>query len=93
MGSGQEINFKDLTEGLKHMIFNYSAKNKNKNVFVENMKKLCQHIAVSVSIIHDVTTVAYEVRTLNAPAFEAPLNPEKNYKGVYRYMELREYLD
>ena len=75
------------------MIFEYSARNNNKNVFVENVKKFSQHISVSDSIIHDVPTVAYAVSKLTAPAFEASFKPEKSYKGGYKELELREYLD
>ena len=54
---------------------------KNKNVFVENVKKLIQNIAVSGGIIYDAPKVAYEVRTLTSPVFEVPENTEKDYEG------------
>ena len=77
---------------MQHVIFDYSASNNNNNMFMENMKKLSQHIAVSGSIIHDAPTVAYAVGTLTSPAFEVPVNCEKNYKGGYEELELRGYL-
>ena len=64
------------------MIFNYSASKNNKNV-VKSLKKLIQHIAVSGSIRHDALTVAYPFRTLTAPVFEVPEDPEKDYDGGY----------
>ena len=57
---------------MQHVIFDYSASNKNRNVFVENMKNLRQHIDVSGSIRNDAPEVAYEVRTLTAPVFDVP---------------------
>ena len=57
---------------MQHVIFDYSASNNNRNVFVENMKKSRQHIDVSGSIRHDAPEVAYEVRTLTAPVFDVP---------------------
>ena len=75
------------------MIFNYSARKNNKNVFAENVKKLSQHITVSGSIIHYAPTVSYAVSILTAPEFEAPVNPEKNYECGYVELELRELLD
>ena len=93
MSSGPKKTFKAPTEFLQHVIFDYSASNNNNNVFVEKVKNLGQHIAVSSSIIHYAPTVSYAVRTLNAPAFEAPVNPEKKYKVGYDDIDLREYLD
>ena len=93
VSSVQGGNFKAPTEVLEHVIFDYSASNNNNNVFVEKVKNLGQHIAVSSSIIHYAPTVSYAVRTLNAPAFEAPVNPEKKYKVGYDDIDLREYLD
>ena len=61
--------FKSPTEGLQHIIFDYSASNNNKNVFVEKVKKLSQYIAVSGVIRHDALTGAYAVRALTAPVF------------------------
>ena len=58
-------------EVLQHVIFDNSESNNKKNVFVEKVKKLSQHIAVTSSIGNDTPTVAYAVRTLNAPSFEA----------------------
>ena len=74
---------------MQHIIFDYSASNNNKNVFVENMKKLSQNISVSGSIRHDAPTLAYTVSTLTAPVFGVPENPEKYYEGVYDELELR----
>ena len=85
--------FKSPKEGFHNMIFDYSASNKNMNMFVENVTNLSQHIAVSGWIRYDAPTVAYSVRTLNAPAFEVPVKPEKNYKGGYEELHLKEYLD
>ena len=81
MGSGRKKDFKAPTEGLKHVIFVSSESNNNKNMFVENLKNLSQHIAISGSIKHDAPIVAYAVRTLTAPVFEEPENPEKDYEG------------
>ena len=50
-------------------------------MFVENVKKLIQNIAVSGGIIYDAPKVAYEVRTLTSPVFEVPENTEKDYEG------------
>ena len=72
---------------MQHIIFDYSAINNNKNVFVENVKKLIQNISVSYSIRYDAPTVAYALSTLNAPVFEVPENPEKDYKGGYNKLE------
>ena len=38
--------FNDPTEGLQHVTFDYSEINNNKNLFVDNVKKLSQHISV-----------------------------------------------
>ena len=67
--------FKAPTEGLQHVMFDYSASNNDKNVFVENVKKLIQNIAVSGSIRHDALTVEYAVSTLTAPVFMVPSKP------------------
>ena len=45
-------NFKAPTEGLQRVIFDYSAINNNKNVFVEKLKKLIQNISVAGVITH-----------------------------------------
>ena len=74
------------------MIFNYSYIKNNKKLFVENVMKLSQHIAVSGSIRHYAPPVVYVVRTRTALAFEALVNTENNYKGGYDEPELREYL-
>ena len=65
------------TEGLQYVVFNYTSSNNNKNVFVESVKKLSHHIAVSRSIRYEAPTAARAVRTLTAPTFEAPTKPEK----------------
>ena len=74
--------FEAPTEGLQHIIFNYSARKNNKNV-VKSVKKLIQYIAVSGSIRHDALAVAYPFSTLTAPVFEVPADPEKDYNGGY----------
>ena len=76
---------------MQHVIFDYIFSNNNKNVFVENVKKLIQNIAVSGEIRYDAPKVAYKVRTLTALLFEIPENPEKDYKCRYVKLELRGY--
>ena len=51
-------------------------------MFVENVKKSIQHIAVSGAIRYDAPKVAYTVRSLTAPVFEVLVKPEKDYEGV-----------
>ena len=75
--------FKAPTEGLQHVIFEYISSNNNKNVCMENVKKLIHHIAVSGAIRYDALTVEYAVRTLTAPEFVVPENHEKDYEGGY----------
>ena len=66
---------------MQHVIFDYSASNNNKNVFVENVKNLSQNISVSGAIRYDSPIVAYTVSTFTAPSFVVPENPEKDYGG------------
>ena len=75
--------FQYPTEVLQHVIFEYSASNNNKNVFVENVKKLSQHIAISGAIRYYAPTVAYAVRTLTATKFVVTSKPETEYEGGY----------
>ena len=56
--------FKAPTEGLQYVVFNYTSNN-NKNVFVESVKKLSHHIAVSGSIRYEAPTAARAVRRLH----------------------------
>ena len=51
-------NFKSPTESLQHVIFDYSASNNNKNMFVENVEKLSQHIDFSCAIRYDAPAVS-----------------------------------
>ena len=81
------------TEGLQHVIFEHSARNINKGVFMENVKKLIQLTAVLYAIIYDAPTVAYAVSTLTAPVCLLQRNPEKDYKVGYNKLNLREYLE
>ena len=55
--SGKEI-FKSPTEGFQHVIFDYSDRKNNKNVFVENVKELIHNISVSGAIKYDTLKVA-----------------------------------
>ena len=79
--------FKAPTEGLQYVVFNYTSSNNNKNVFVESVKKLSHHIAVSGSIRYEAPTAARAVRTLTAPTFENPAKPEKQEDGGYNELE------
>ena len=85
--------FKAPTEGLQHVIFNYTNNNSNKNVFVENVKKLSHHIAVSGSIRYEAPTAARAVWTLTAPTFESPTKPEKQADGGYDKLEKDVYMN
>ena len=67
--------FKSPTEGLQHIIFDYSASNNNNNMFVNNVKKLIHHITVSGAIIYDEPAVTYAVSALTAPVFMVPSKP------------------
>ena len=84
--------FKSPTESLQHVIFDYSASNNNNNMFVDNVKKLIHHIAVSGAIRYDEPKVTYAVSTLTAPVFEVPPKLKKDYKGGYGKLDLRGYL-
>ena len=84
--------FKFPTEGLQHIIFDYSASNKNNNMLVDNVKKLIHHITVSGAIIYDEPTVTYVFRTLTEPVFELPTKIKKDYKCGYGELYLRGYL-
>ena len=82
LGSGQEKRpLRPPIERLQHVIFDYNASNNNNNMFVENVKKLSQHIDISGSVRHDTPTVAYSVRTFTDPVFEVPENSKKEYGG------------
>ena len=85
--------FKAPTEGLQHVIFNYTNNSSNKNVFVENVKKLSHQIAVSGSIRYKAPTAARAVRTLTAPTFENPTKPEKQADGGYNELEKDVYMN
>jgi len=85
--------FKSPTEGLQYVVFNYTSSNNNKNVFVESVKKLSHHIAVSGSIRYEAPTAARAVRTLTAPTFEAPAKPEKQSEGGYNELEKEVYMN
>ena len=85
--------FKAPTEGLQYVVFNYTSSNNNKNVFVENVKKLSHHIAVSGSIRYEAPTAARAVRTLTAPTFENPTKPEKQADGAYNELEKDVYMN
>ena len=84
--------FKSPTEGLQHVIFDYSASKNNNNMLVDNAKKLIHHIDVSGAIRYDKSTVTYAVRTLTSPVFEVPAKLKKYYKGGYGELDLRGYL-
>ena len=75
--------FKLPTEGLQHVIFDYSAINNKNNMFVDNVKKLIRHISISCAIRYDEPEVTYAVRTLNAPVFEVPAKLKNDYKCGY----------
>ena len=62
-------------------MFNYMSSSNNKNVFVESVKKLSHHIAVSGSIVYKDPTAARAARTLTVLMFEAPAKPEKQTGG------------
>ena len=84
--------FKLPTEGLQHVILNYSASNNNNNMLVDNVKKLIHHITVSCAIRYDEPAVTYAVRTLTEPVFEVPTKLKKGYKCGYGELYLRGYL-
>ena len=85
--------FQAPTEGLQYVVFNYTSSNNNKNVFVENVKKLSHHIAVSGGIRYEAPTAARAVRTLTAPTFESPTKPEKQADGTYDELEKDVYMN
>ena len=61
-----------------HVIFDYNVANKDKNMFMENVKKLSQHIATSAVIKYGAPGVAKAVRKLVAPKFNDPPPPTGN---------------
>ena len=75
--------FKLSTEGLQHVIFDYSSSNNNNNLFVDNVKKLIHHITVSCAIRYDEPAVTYAVSALTAPVFEVPAKLKNDYKCGY----------
>ena len=79
--------FRAPTEGLSHVIFDYNAANKDKNTFMENVKKLSQYIATSAAIKYGAPGVAKAVRTLIVPTFKDPSPPTKD-KTTKLYDEL-----
>ena len=85
--------FKAPTEGLQYVVFNYTNNNNNKNVFVESVKKLSHHIAVSGSIRYEAPTAARAVRTMTAPTFDQPTKPEKQADGAYDELEKDVYMN
>ena len=84
--------FKAPTEGLQYVVFNYTSSNNNKNVFVESVKKLSHHIAVSGSIRYEAPTAARAVRTLTAPTFENP-NSRCLQRKVLPFQPFQQVLD
>ena len=82
--------FKAPTEGLQYVLFTTQLVT-TARFFVENIKKLNHHIAVSGSIKYEAPTAAKSVRTLTVPKFHAPVKPDPTEGGGYDELERDAY--
>ena len=89
---GAKKQFKAPTDGYEDVVFDYSPGASGKNKFVENVKKLSQHIAASGKIRHEAPTAALAVRSIKAPVYSDPTKPTKGEDGRYDDLEKDVYL-